>query len=123
MKESSNDREGSVYEDSGLSNDEEEVVQLQAVRPVVAKSPHLHHADDDSQAGQAVDGQLGESGHLDGQLSQSDLLVIDEDEEDNERDNGDDENDDATKEPRAGLAAVNAVPSSLCRLSRPQLTT
>ena len=122
MKESSNDREGSVYEDSGLSNDEEEVVQLQAVRPVVAKSPHLHHADHDSQAGQAVDDQLGESGHLDGQLSQSDLLVTNEDEEDNERDNGDDENDDATKEPRAGLAAVDAVPAGLGRLSRPQLS-
>ena len=113
MKESSNDGEGGVYEDSWLGYQQEEIVQLQPGRVVVAESPHLPHGHQHRQAGQAVDDQLGEGGHLDGQLPQPQVLVGDEDEEDDEADDGDDQDDDATEEAGAGLAAVNAVAARL----------
>ena len=113
LKESSNDGEGSVYEDSWLSYQQEEIVQLQSGRVVVAKSPHLPHRHQHRAAGQAVDDQLGEGGHLDCQLPQPEVLVGDEDKEDDEADDGDDEDDDATEEAGAGLAAVDAVAARL----------
>ena len=93
LKESSDDREGSVDKDPGLSNNEEEVVQLQPVGLVVAEPPHLPHGHHHRQTGQAVDRQLGERGHLDSELPQSELLVTDENEENDETDDGDHEDD------------------------------
>ena len=92
------------------------------MRLVVTESPHLPHGHHHGQARQAVDAQLGEGRHLDRQLPQPEVLVTDEDEEDDETDDGDHEDHDPAEETRAGLAAVDAVPAGLGRLSRPQLS-
>ena len=69
LEESSDDGEGGVDENSRLSYQQEQIVQLQSVGVVVAKSPHLPARHQHRQAGQTVDDQLGEGGNLDCQLT------------------------------------------------------